>query len=190
MDDLIGGRLISYFINDLPELHNYLMNFQRFYIKEVTIHDTGNFMLARPILKSAKILDKEPECILDTLDSGETRVMFDSQCESKHNHIEDHVIPYQVRINTNGYVGIHMTIKPIALDDYWQKDPGLFEKFELQLRSLIHEAWAEIQHELIYKGERMPEDVKMAKANNLGDISTILHACETSLHRAARESKQ
>ena len=191
IDDFIGGRLISYFIDDIPKLHNYLVEFERFDIVEVTIHDMiTNHVLLRPILKSLNIIDNDADFMLDSLDKGNRKIDFNVSCSVNHQHSssDSKKIPYQIRLNSNGYVGVHMIIKPLTYDDYWKNEPGLFGKFELQVRSLIHEAWAEIQHKVTYKGQRMPEEVKNAKASHLEGISTILSGCEKALFSAAQKS--
>jgi len=189
VDDIIGGRLITYFVRDLPELMLYIANFERFCVKEITIHDMiENPVLYPSVLRALNLKTKEEGKITRELRDNQL-VEFEVLRKEFHPECTAKKIPYQIRLNPNGYVGIHVIIKPLPFDDYWKKEPGLFDKFELQIRSLIHEAWSEIQHKVIYKGERMPDEVKLARASQFSMLSSILSSCEDQLYHAAHPPK-
>lgn len=90
------------------------------------------------------------------------------------------------RLNHNGYVGIHYIIEPIPVDPCWQKEPKIFIKFELQIRTLLQEAWGQIQHAVIYKG-RMPEYIKQERSNAFGSLAGFLAQCDNELARLAKD---
>ncbi len=185
IDDIVGGRLITFFVKDIPDLMIYLTGFKHFCVREITIHD----MLNKPVLyqdtiKKLNITDEVRSNILTSLPKKQ-RIQFDVPTKEFQPGCIVEQIPYEIRLNTNGYVGVHLIIQPLPDDDYWKNEPGLYDKFELQIRSLIHEAWSEIQHKVIYKGERMPEDVKLARASQFATLSSILSSCEDGLYDAA-----
>lgn len=185
IDDIIGGRLITFFVNDIPDLLVYLANFKRFCVKEVTIHDMANTpVLYENTLRKLDISDEERSRVRDQLYQAH-RVKFEVPRKEFHPDCTAEKIPYEVRLNTNGYVGVHFIIAPLPYDDYYNDEPLLFDKFELQVRSLIHEAWSEIQHKIIYKGERLPDDVKVARASQFKTLASILSSCEDGLYDAA-----
>ena len=190
VDDIIGGRLITYFVRDLPELMIYIANFERFCVKEITIHDMiENPVLYPSALRGLSLKNKEEDKISRSLRDDQL-VAFEVFRNEFHSECTDEKIPYKIRLNPNGYVGIHIIIKPLPYDDYWKMEPGLFDKFELQIRSLIHEAWSEIQHKVIYKGKRMPDEVKLARASQFSMLSSILSSCEDQLYHAAHPQKR
>lgn len=181
IDDIIGGRLITFFVNDIPDLITYLSQFKRFCIREVTIHDMATSpVLYENTIRKLKITD-------EVRSNVRNKLMNDWVAGFSINHevspAED--VPYEIRLNNNGYVGVHLIIKPLPYDDYYNNEPLLFDKFELQVRSLIHEAWSEIQHKVIYKGERLPDQVKVEKSLQFKTLASILSSCEDGLFDAA-----
>ena len=90
------------------------------------------------------------------------------------------------RLNQNGYVGIHYIIEPRPVDPCWSKEPKLFHKFELQVRTLLQEAWGQIQHAVIYKG-RMPEYIKQERSDAFSGLAGFLSQCDVELARLAKD---
>ncbi len=90
------------------------------------------------------------------------------------------------RLNHNGYVGIHYIIEPRPVDPCWSRDPKLFHKFELQVRTLLQEAWGQIQHAVIYKG-RMPEYIKQERSDAFSGLAGFLSQCDAELARLAKD---
>lgn len=90
------------------------------------------------------------------------------------------------RLNHNGYVGIHYIIEPKPVDPCWRKEPILFHKFELQVRTLLQEAWGQIQHAVIYKG-RMPESIKQERSEAFSGLAGFLSQCDVELARLAKD---
>jgi ppGpp synthetase/RelA/SpoT-type nucleotidyltranferase len=186
IDDIIGGRLITFFVNDIPDLIQYLSDFKRFCLKEVTIHDMADSpILYENALRKLDIPEQVKSQVRDRLQSN--RLAGFDVPQKMHNHpdCDSDKIPFEVRLNTNGYVGVHLIIAPLPYDDYYKNEPLLFNKFELQVRSLIHEAWSEIQHKVIYKGARLPDQVKVARSTQFKTLSSILSSCEDGLFDAA-----
>ena len=61
-----------------------------------------------------------------------------------------------------GYESIHLLIE--LPDDLEKKDFGLESTaFEVQLRTILQEAWAEVEHELVYKADFTPFDEPMKR---------------------------
>ncbi|MBC3830586.1 hypothetical protein H8K33_03600 [Undibacterium amnicola] len=90
------------------------------------------------------------------------------------------------RMNHNGYVGIHYIIEPVPVDPCWGREPKLFHKFELQVRTLLQEAWGQIQHAVIYKG-RMPDYIKQERSDAFGGLAGFLSQCDVELARLAKD---
>lgn len=90
------------------------------------------------------------------------------------------------RLNHNGYVGIHYVIEPKTVDPCWEKEPKIYRKFELQIRTLLQEAWGQIQHAVIYKG-RMPEFIKKERSDAFSGLAGFLSQCDVELARLARD---
>lgn len=90
------------------------------------------------------------------------------------------------RINHNGYVGIHYIIDPQTVDPCWNQEPRIFQKFELQVRTLLQETWGQIQHAVIYKG-RMPEYLKQERSDAFAGLAGFLAECDIELARLAKE---
>lgn len=90
------------------------------------------------------------------------------------------------RLNHNGYVGIHYVIEPKTVDPCWEKEPKIYRKFELQIRTLLQEAWGQIQHAVIYKG-RMPEFIKKERSDAFSGLAGFLSQCDVELARLAQD---
>lgn len=90
------------------------------------------------------------------------------------------------RLNHNGYVGIHYILEPKPVDPCWNKEPKIFHKFELQIRTLLQEAWGQIQHHVIYKG-RMPDFIKQERSDAFSGLAGFLAQCDVELARLAKD---
>jgi len=89
--------------------------------------------------------------------------------------LEKQGIYYEEKPNSKGYSGIHYIISPNIEES---KKCHFFQRFELQIRSLLQETWAEIQHQAIYKGRRMPDSVKEATNESFELLSGMLYQCD------------
>lgn len=79
-------------------------------------------------------------------------------------------VPLEIAENKTGYTGVHYVCKPHPIDEYYLGKEVLFDKFELQARTILQEAWSEVQHAVIYKGEKRPD---YDRAIMLGQFSTL-----------------
>lgn len=91
----------------------------------------------------------------------------------------------ELRYSENGYIGIHYIIKPKTVDPCFNSHPVVFDKFELQIRTLLQETWGQIQHEAIYKG-RLPEEIKTERNSSFQDVARMLRLCDVTLARLAK----
>jgi len=89
------------------------------------------------------------------------------------------------KFNDKGYNAIHYIIEPLPVDRCWDKEPKIFPKFELQIRTLLQEAWGEIQHAVIYKG-RMPEFIKQERSDAFSGLAGFLFQCDIELSKLAK----
>lgn len=93
----------------------------------------------------------------------------------------------ELRYSKNGYIGIHYIIKPRTVDPCFNSHPVVFDKFELQIRTLLQETWGQIQHQAIYKG-RLPEDIKSERDAGFQDLAKLLRTCDHMLARLAKDN--
>lgn len=92
-------------------------------------------------------------------------------------------IELEPKISPNGYVGLHYIIEPAPVDPFYSNG-AIHNIFELQLRTLIQEAWGELQHDKIYKG-RMPDKDKIAGAKEFARLADYLAVCDKHLGELA-----
>jgi ppGpp synthetase/RelA/SpoT-type nucleotidyltranferase len=164
VEDWVGCRVLTYLQDTIVDLHKMIVEHERFKLIQITLHDSGNSLSPQ--------LDK-------------LRGMIDPS-----------IIEFDYRTNNNGYVGVHYIIRPCPVDKCWGENPvesgRIFGRFELQLRTLMQEAWGQIQHGVIYKG-RMPDDYKKDVFNAVKDertkafaaLARHLSACESELSNLA-----
>jgi ppGpp synthetase/RelA/SpoT-type nucleotidyltranferase len=163
IDDWVGCRIISYLQNRIFSLHEEIMGHRRFVVTRVTVHEPNGSNLF-----SGK-LSRQPGC--------------------EYEHI----------LNDKGYAGVHYIIKPrpadsspvAYLDPCFQgshgEEPRIFSKFELQVRTLIQEAWSQVQHDVVYKGkEREREKIRTA-ISRFESLSNHLAACDKDLDFLVKE---
>lgn len=93
-----------------------------------------------------------------------------------------------------GYESIHILVRPPA--DFLAEHPDLdIGVCEIQLRTILQEAWAEVEHELVYKAEFTPFDEplkrKLAALNaNLTLSDIIFQEIRDYQHRLTEELSQ
>jgi putative GTP pyrophosphokinase len=93
-----------------------------------------------------------------------------------------------------GYESIHILVRPPA--DFLAEHPDLdIAVCEIQLRTILQEAWAEVEHELVYKAEFTPFDEplkrKLAALNaNLTLSDIIFQEIRDYQHRLTEELAQ
>ncbi|GAB6139290.1 hypothetical protein JCM14076_00190 [Methylosoma difficile] len=87
------------------------------------------------------------------------------------------------RSNLNGYFGIHYVFHPNPVDEFYEfSKERLFDRFELQLRTLMQHAWSEVQHKVIYKSNRPDYSLPLdAQFNQLAVFITSCDDCLSSL---------
>jgi putative GTP pyrophosphokinase len=88
------------------------------------------------------------------------------QSEDKRVHLKDPEF---------GYTSVHLIAK---LKGSWATSPKYFELrklwFEIQVRSILEHAWAEIEHEVVYKsGIKYPKTIKRRFARLAGTIELL-----------------
>lgn len=76
-----------------------------------------------------------------------------------------------------GYVSLHLLI-PVAAEDFVEVLPGCDKVCEIQLRTILQDAWAEVEHELIYKSDiTLPNELikrKLAALNANLTLSDLI----------------
>ncbi|MDR2490358.1 MAG: tetratricopeptide repeat protein [Spirochaetaceae bacterium] len=91
-----------------------------------------------------------------------------------------------------GYESVHLLVEvPAAIGEkYKKKDGGNFigEIAEIQIRTILQEAWAEVEHELVYKAEWTPYDMPMKR--KLAAVNASLTLADTVFEEIRRYQKQ
>lgn len=88
-----------------------------------------------------------------------------------------------------GYSGLHLSVRPVDVGvDPPEHACGALERIEIQLRTQTQHAWAEVEHELRYKGATIED----AESRELHRIAALLETADGMLSRlvdaaAARE---
>lgn len=76
-----------------------------------------------------------------------------------------------------GYVSLHLLI-PVESEDFVEVLPGCEQICEIQLRTILQDAWAEVEHELIYKSDiTLPNELikrKLAALNANLTLSDLI----------------
>jgi hypothetical protein len=90
--------------------------------------------------------------------------------------------------NERGYFCVHYVIEPVFHGEMFHRSRNVpYEKFELQLRTLLNHAWAEMHHRAVFKSplgdtgnERHVDELRFA------DLSTNINNCDKVLDRICR----
>lgn len=102
--------------------------------------------------------------------------------ESVEKSAEEKSIPLKIEKNKTGYFGVHYILKPKPIDIFYQDaNIEIFDKFELQLRTIMQHAWSEIQHKVIYKPESKPDYESYIKKTNFANLAGFVNQCDKTL---------
>ena len=163
VDDIVGARVLAYLSDSMEDLHKAMTSFDRFELLTVTIHDQR---YDRFYYQFAERLQSEEKA---------STGIFSSRINRK--------IKLEIRLNEGGYAGFHYVFRPRPVDPVWISNPGsMYPKFEIQVRTILQEAWSEVSHNLVYKPTD-PENENRSLALNL--LSSILRACDTAMSNVA-----
>lgn len=80
-----------------------------------------------------------------------------------------------------GYKGIHKDTKLKSTDKNYKKFRGLF--FEIQIRTMCDNVWADIYHDVGYKPENMPSDNAKRELYCLGGVLEIADKCFSRVYQ-------
>jgi len=80
-----------------------------------------------------------------------------------------------------GYKGTHKDTKLKSTDKNYKKFKGLF--FEIQIRTLCDNVWADIYHDVGYKPENMPTDDAKRELYCLGGVLEIADKCFSGVYQ-------
>lgn len=88
--------------------------------------------------------------------------------------------PHELKDNIGGYFGIHYIFSPKPIDEYYENSNcRLFDRFELQLRTLMQHAWSEVQHKVIYKSNK--PNYNKPLDGQFSQLARIIHSCDECL---------
>lgn len=153
-DDLVAARLLVYHPSKILKLHEHFCSeVQRMKIVEMTIHSHQH----DPNFAELQKLSYESDVACTLL------------------------------LNNTGYSGFHYVMQPVLLDSYfsanYQDSSGArpFEKFELQVRTVIQETWSEVQHRLIYKSLPGQPAFVPKLQSQFANLARMLNLCDNML---------
>ncbi|MDR1470110.1 MAG: tetratricopeptide repeat protein [Spirochaetaceae bacterium] len=86
-----------------------------------------------------------------------------------------------------GYESIHLLVKlPDAILAKWKND--FVSVAEIQIRTILQDAWAEVEHELVYKAEFTPYDDQMKR--KLAAVNATLFLADTTFQEIRAYQRQ
>ncbi len=126
INDIIAARIVVYNKSIIYNLHFKIMSHQRLNVESVVMHYRR----------------------------GDKGHIFEDITEDPL--LTDEIFTEEP--NDHGYQGIHYVIKPNPIDEIHNNYPPtpLYEKFELQIRTLLQHAWSEVEHRMVYKNNLDP----------------------------------
>ncbi len=104
--------------------------------------------------------------------------------------IETSLVSPNLEKNERGYFCIHYVIEPVLHGEFFrQSENRPYEKFELQLRTLLNHAWAEMHHRAVYKsqlGDMGSDSLTNELEKRFADLSSYINNCDKTLDRICR----
>jgi putative GTP pyrophosphokinase len=151
IDDLVGSRVIVYVPSGIKQVHDLIMRWDRVNIKNIRLHSYNDDTERSNTIK---------------------KIVRDLRDRSKQ---------YKLESNETGYFGVHYTLEPKPVDHFYENSRiRLFNKFELQLRTLTQHAWSEVQHKAIYKNKSHIIDER-ASMIRFADLAEYIILCDKKL---------
>jgi ppGpp synthetase/RelA/SpoT-type nucleotidyltranferase len=132
--DLVGLRIVCYYKQDLKDSDGLIRN--RFELDPVDIPEiyTINPKDAKDIFTDSNNRDIE----LDISTEGEKIYLIKKESNEKR---------FKIKTKDSKYTGIHYIV--YLKDDELNKHPKI--PIEIQLRTMLQEAWSELEHDISYK---------------------------------------
>ena len=167
INDIVGARIIVYSHDKILSLHQEITAHTRFEVTHSRIHYRAK--------------DSKENFIED---------FISEMTPSKENKS----YTFEHETNKTGYTDVHYWIKPKTYDRCYEKDTAnIYEKFELQTRTITQHAWSEMQHKMVYKIKNKQEkERKLKRFESLVDIvnefDTRLNS-EVNLQKLSTPSK-
>ncbi len=156
INDIVGARVLVYTPSHIMTFHLEVLSHPRFKVDQITVHHNDDF--------SSDVIENVIEL---------ARTMDD--------------IPLAVKNTKSGYTAIHYTIKPDPVDDFYKVEgKHLFDRFELQVRTIVQHAWSENEHRAIYKSKSAQE--KNAIRAKFELLAEVINNADKLLDRLVKES--
>lgn len=131
LSDLLGARLIFQHSYGVKNFNDQIFDIEGFEISEIQFHDFHDMSVFGEYSKEWQNITKN-----------------DKIAQLKR---DDQIIHSP---NKRGYLGIHYQIIPNFSKTYYLNDEiHTLGHFELQLRTMLQNAWSEVQHYMIYKNK-------------------------------------
>lgn len=116
----------------------------------------------KPSSADARFVEKKCKALEDLKDLAGCRVIFylGSDIETFIRKVyetfgDDNVVDHENKISTDGYNAIHLVIQ-LGQDRLIHPEYKRFEglKCEIQVTTILHHAWSEMEHDLVYKPQK------------------------------------
>jgi putative GTP pyrophosphokinase len=108
-------------------------------------------------------------------------------CRKKFSVIEAEQKGSDYSFKEFGYESIHLLVKlPDEILAKWEND--FVSVAEIQIRTILQDAWAEVEHELVYKTEFTPYDDQMKR--KLAAVNAMLFLADTTFQEVRTYQRQ
>ena len=143
INDIVGARIIVFSQTKMKLLNQEILNHKRFNILKARIH----------------CREENPSPYISDLISEMNLIMDKNQLN--------------VKTNNTGYTSVHYWVKPKPYDNCYtcetEENQILFNKFELQVRTITQHAWSEMQHRMVYKSSKQEKERTLLQFEILSD---------------------
>lgn len=159
INDLVGSRIIVYLPKKIEEIHQMLLKLDRINIQLITMH----------------IYEK---------DQDSNKLVNTIQESTKNNNLK-----LREKINKTGYFGMHYILEPQCEDVFYENSKiGIFNRFELQVRTIMQHTWSEIQHKSIYKSKLQSSDDIATGRQQFAFLAGFINQCDKTLENLAEST--
>lgn len=157
--DLVASRIMVYVPAKIKDVHDIIMNLDRVEVINIKFHTYENSEI-----NNIAIIEK----IVKDLETKGTRFKRVS--------------------NKTGYFGVHYILRPKLANDFYSNSTSSkpFDKFELQLRTLMNHAWSEVQHKIIYKSRSQHDYNHEFGQSRFADLASFMYLCDCRLEGLAQ----
>jgi ppGpp synthetase/RelA/SpoT-type nucleotidyltranferase len=162
--DLVGSRIIVYTPSGIVRINKILLDLHK--RKKITISVVKGHSPKNQIFDFLKDIENSLK---------DEQINYDSENVEK--------LAYDERGNKTGYLCVHYILSPNPNEVIFENVFGekSFPKLELQVRTLMHHAWGELEHKIRYKNKN-----ELSCDLLLSNLSALITQIEQSLENLER----